>query len=86
MSAAPLKRRRRVIAEEGPDPIDLYVGARLRERRLEQHITQTTLGRQLGVTFQAVQRYEHGQIRIAASTLYRLSQILGVEPGYFFDG
>jgi transcriptional regulator with XRE-family HTH domain len=40
----------------------------------------------LGMTFQAVQKYERGENRIAASTLYRLARILDVTPGFFFEG
>ena len=68
------------------DPIDRHVGARVRERRQEQGMTQNMLGRRIGVTFQAVQKYETGAIRIAASTLYRIGEALGVSPGYFFEG
>ena len=86
MDAAPLKRRRRVVLEDGPDPIDVYVGRRMRERRLKRGLSQPALGQLLGVSFQAVQKYEAAEIRLAASTLYRLSQILRVTPGYFFEG
>jgi transcriptional regulator with XRE-family HTH domain len=83
---AAFKRRRRVIQVDGPDPIDMYVGGRLRELRRRQKISQGELGSRLGVTFQAVQKYESGNIRIAASTLFHLGRALGVEPGYFFEG
>lgn len=47
-------------------------------------ITQTKLAEQLGVTFQQVQKYEKGTNRVAASTLYRLGEILSVPIQYFF--
>ncbi len=81
-----LTRRRRVAQEEGPDPIDVFVGQRMRERRRQQGLSQTVLAQQIGVSFQAVQKYETGKNRIAASTLYRLGQALGVGPAYFFRG
>ena len=81
-----LKRRRRVVAEDGPDPIDVFVGGRVRERRLQTGLTQPALGNQLGVSYQVVQRYETGLIRISASTLYRLARVLNVEPNDFFSG
>jgi transcriptional regulator with XRE-family HTH domain len=86
MKAASLKRRRRIIKDEGPDPIDVFVGKRVRERRRQENLSQTALAARLGVTFQAVQKYESGGIRIAASTLYRLCHALGVGPAYFFEG
>ena len=82
----PYKRRRRVIQDEGPDPIDVFVGRRMRERRRQIGISQSEIGGQLGLSFQAVQKYESGEIRIAASTLFRLCHVLGVGPGYFFEG
>jgi transcriptional regulator with XRE-family HTH domain len=80
------KVRRRIIRDDGPDPIDIFVGRRMRERRLQQGMSQPMIGRQLGVSFQAVQKYEAARMRLSASTLYRLSELLGVPPGYFFEG
>ncbi len=39
----------------GPNPIDIHVGSRLRLRRNLFGISQTDLGKALGVTFQQVQ-------------------------------
>lgn len=86
MKSSALKRRRRVIRDEGPDPIDIFVGQRARERRRLARLSQSELGKRLGVSFQAVQKYESGHIRISASTLFRLGQILRVGPAYFFEG
>ena len=81
-----LKRRHRVVLEDGPDPIDVFVGKRLREGRLQAGLSQSAVAVQLGVTFQAVQKYEAAGIRLSASTLYRLCKVLSVPPGYFFEG
>ena len=86
MKARSPKRRRRIVLNDGPDPIDIFVGKRVRERRRQENLSQTALAARLGVTFQAVQKYESGGIRIAASTLYRLCHALGVGPAYFFEG
>ena len=42
--------------EEAPDPVDIYVGRQIRRRRLEMGLTQTSLGRVLGVSFPASPR------------------------------
>ena len=68
------------------NPIDVHVGARLRARRTLLGLSQTALGDAIGVTFQQLQKYERGSNRAAASRLYDLSQILDVDPAYFFDG
>jgi transcriptional regulator with XRE-family HTH domain len=38
------------------------------------------------VSFQQVQKYEAGQNRISASTLYRIAATLKTGLGYFFEG
>ena len=79
-------RRRRTIKDDGPDPIDKYVGSRVRARRVGLRISQTKLGDAIGVTFQQVQKYENGTNKIGASNLYKMSKSLGVEVAYFYDG
>lgn len=78
--------RRRTIKDDGPDPFDVYVGSRVRARRLGLRVSQTKLGDATGVTFQQVQKYENGTNRIGAARLYRIARTLGVEVAYFFEG
>lgn len=68
-----------------PNPIDIYVGARLRQRRTLLGMSQGKLGDTVGLTFQQIQKYERGANRIGASRLYDLSRILDVSISYFFD-
>ena len=70
----------------GPNPIDIHVGARIRLRRQLLKMSQERLGDDLGVTFQQVQKYERGAIRVGASRLYRLSRVLEVPVQFFFEG
>ncbi len=79
-------RRRPTIAEAGPDPIDVYVGQKIRERRLMLGMSQEALGDRLKISFQQLQKYERGANRVSASTLHRLTQILDAPVSYFFDG
>lgn len=72
--------------KEGPDPIDVFVGSRVRARRTGLRISQTKLGEFLGVTFQQVQKYENGGNRIGASNLFKLAKALDVDVGFFFEG
>ena len=39
----------------GPDPVDVHVGMRVRERRIELGLTQPQVAAELGITFQPVQ-------------------------------
>lgn len=68
------------------NPIDGYVGSRVRNRRLELGISQEKLGNALRLTFQQVQKYEKGTNRLSASRLEHVSRILQVTIAYFFEG
>ncbi len=68
-----------------PHPVDVHVGARVRLRRTLLGMTQSGLGDALGLTFQQVQKYEHGTNRISASRLYEMSRALDVPIEYFFE-
>lgn len=82
------KPRRKVskVAQDGPNPIDLHVGARTRLRRGILGLSQEKLADALGITFQQVQKYERGANRVSASRLHKLSEILDVPVSYFFEG
>ena len=70
---------------EQPHPVDLHVGARVRQRRMLVGLSQEQLGRKLGLTFQQVQKYEKGANRISASRLAEIAKVLSIKPDYFFD-
>lgn len=78
------KHVRRTVVACGPDPIDVAVGARLRRLRIAVGKTQESLGAEVGVTFQQMQKYERGANRISASRLVRLARALGCSPASFF--
>ena len=66
--------------------IDRHIGARLRQRRIMNGLTQQTLADLIGVTYQQAHKYENGVNRIAAGRLYIIARVLGVDVGYFFEG
>ena len=68
------------------EPVDVYVGMRVRARRQQLGMSQTTLANGLGVTFQQVQKYEKGANRIGASRLARIAELLQVQVPYFYEG
>jgi transcriptional regulator with XRE-family HTH domain len=74
------------MAKKAPNPIDRYVGSRVRMRRMMLGMSQEKLGNALGLTFQQVQKYEKGTNRIGASRLQQISGILQVPVSFFFDG
>lgn len=67
-----------------PDPIDVHVGAAIRDRRMIVGMNQSQLAKALGVTFQQVQKYEKGTNRVSSSMLWRAAAALNVKPGDFF--
>jgi transcriptional regulator with XRE-family HTH domain len=80
------KDRGEHVAEKVPNPIDKYVGSRVRMRRLILDMSQQALGEKLGITFQQVQKYEKGTNRVSASRLQAMCQILQVPVSFFFEG
>jgi transcriptional regulator with XRE-family HTH domain len=71
---------RRNASVDGPDPIDRYVGVKLREVRVMRGISQQKLAEAIGVSFQQLQKYESGTNRISASALVRMCEALKVPP------
>ena len=69
---------------DGPNPVDIHVGARLRLRRNLIGLSQEQLGKASGLTFQQIQKYERGANRMGASRLYQMARILNVPVEYFF--
>ena len=79
-------RARRAAPQPRKTHVDELVAARIKARRLLAGLSQTDLAAKIGVTFQALQKYETGENRISASRLYQLSRVLEVSMGYFFEG
>jgi transcriptional regulator with XRE-family HTH domain len=75
------------MSVKSPNPIDVFVGARVRLQRQVLGMSQGTLAGALNITFQQVQKYEKGTNRIGASRLQEIARILGVPVSFFFrDG
>jgi transcriptional regulator with XRE-family HTH domain len=67
------------------DPIDVLVGRNIRIHRLDKGLTQTELGKQIGVSFQQVQKYEMGRNRVGGGRLFKISDTLRVPISAFFQ-
>ncbi len=66
------------------DPLDVLVGKRIRTQRLVCKMSQTELGRQLGITFQQIQKYESGVNRVGAGRLQKIAKIFNLPVSVFF--
>jgi transcriptional regulator with XRE-family HTH domain len=62
------------------EAIDRAIGARLRAFRLQRRMSQTDIGKAVGVTFQQIQKYEKGTNRVSSSTMVKLCELLDVKP------
>jgi transcriptional regulator with XRE-family HTH domain len=71
---------------KAPNPVDKYVGSRVRMRRIMLGMSQEKLGEALGLTFQQIQKYEKGTNRVGASRLQQISEVLQVPVSFLFDG
>src|SRR3954469_15889738 len=68
---------------EGPSPIDIHVGSRMRMRRMALGMSQEKLATRLGLTFQQVQKYEKGANRMGSSRLQQAADVLGSQRRSF---
>src|SRR5436853_4722947 len=65
--------------------VDAAVGARIRNLRLRNKLTQTDVGEHVGVTFQQIQKYENGTDRVSAGRLAQLAKLFGVPVAAFYS-
>lgn len=64
---------------------DKIVGGQIRFRRISLGLSQQAVSEIMGLTFQQLQKYEHGTNRVSASRLYQLARILHVPVSFFFE-
>lgn len=74
------------MAKGHSNEIDVYVGARVRSCRESRRLSQEALARQLGISFQQLQKYEKGTNRISVSRLQVIARVLDIPIGQFFKG
>jgi transcriptional regulator with XRE-family HTH domain len=65
---------------------DKRVGSNIRARRLEMGISQEQLGKEIGVTFQQIQKYEIGTNRIGSGRLFQIAEFLKAPLASFYGG
>jgi transcriptional regulator with XRE-family HTH domain len=67
-----------------PQAWDVEVGRRIRARRVQCKMSQTNLGKPLGVTFQQIQKYERGVNSVSSGRLKQISMLLQVPMSFFY--
>jgi transcriptional regulator with XRE-family HTH domain len=66
--------------------VDAEIGRRIRELRALRGISSQTLGKKLGISFQALCKYERGAASISVATMLAVCSALKTETGYFLKG
>jgi len=74
------------VVKKLPNPTDMHVGNRVRDRRQSLGMSQTKLAEAVGLTFQQIQKYEKGTNRVGGSRLQQFANILNVPISFFFEG
>jgi transcriptional regulator with XRE-family HTH domain len=67
-----------------PTVIDAHVGTRIRLRRMMLGLPMTQVAKELGISFQQLEKYERASGRISASKLYLIASALGATVDFFF--
>lgn len=68
-----------------PNPVDVFVGSRMKLRRTILGFSQHKTAQKLGLTVQQYQKYEKGANRVGASRLFDIAQVLQTSIGFFFE-
>jgi transcriptional regulator with XRE-family HTH domain len=69
-----------------PNSADTQIGESIRAHRLIAGMSQSDLAKQLGVSFQQVQKYEKGANRVGAGRLPQIAEIFNIQIGALFKG
>lgn len=67
-----------VVPKVNSHSIDKAIGGRLKLYRQRANLSQTALGKHLGVSFQQVQKYENGTNRVSAASLMKIARFLKI--------
>jgi transcriptional regulator with XRE-family HTH domain len=69
-----------------PSPIDLIIGANIRNRRKYLAKTMAQVSIEVGVSWQQWAKYESGANRVSAATLWKVANALGVPVESLYQG
>lgn len=72
--------------KEAPDPVDVHLGRKLRERRKSAGLSQQALARRIGLTYQQIQKFELAKNAMNIVHLHVFAAALDAEVADFFAG
>lgn len=80
------QRRRGRLDDGSSNPVDVYIGGRMKQLRMLHGMSQEKLSKLMNLTFQQIQKYETGTNRLSGSRIYDLCQIYNVDANFFYIG
>jgi transcriptional regulator with XRE-family HTH domain len=83
---ASVKRGRQARNTGASQVANEHIGERIRLRRTLLGLSQSELGKALGLSFQQMQKYERGASAIGAGQLCGIARALDVPVSFFYDG
>ena len=86
IAKAGLSGRGRGKSQRRYPEVEIVIGSRIRDARMAVHMSQTTLSREIGVSYQQLQKYEKGIDRVAVSTLQAIAVALDVNIVSMLNG
>ena len=78
-------KHKKIATRPKSGPSDVELGRRLFLARELQGLTQSNVGRVIGVSFQQIQKYERGTNRVAARRLPAFKKLYGQSYNFFLD-
>jgi transcriptional regulator with XRE-family HTH domain len=73
------------MGKERSTAANRLIGIRIRKRRVMLGLSQRQFGELVGVTYQQVNKYEHGINGVSAGRLYQIAHELSTPLEYFFE-
>ena len=65
--------------------VDQIIGKKIYSLRLDNNMSQSELGKKIGVSAQQLQKYENAKNRISAARLSLIATILDKDISYFYQ-
>lgn len=65
---------------KGDVKLNREAGTLIREMRKRGGMSQTVLGKKMGVSFQQVQKYENGTTRLSIPRLFQVAKVFSMKP------
>jgi len=65
--------------------VDQIIGKKIYSLRLDNNMSQSELGKKIGVSAQQLQKYESAKNRISAARLSLIAKVLDKDISYFYQ-